>query len=232
MAMSMSAASGSGSSLRLRRPWPVKKGEASSATAVVGWGRKGKVKGLCAEVSGGGRNQVSVDRVNGRKVNGVMHGSQAPPSMGTGTAVFGAGDGGGMVSVNAFKLGRFVEDRFVYRQTFVIRSYEIGPDKTATMETLMNLLQVLAPLLLFETALNHVMSSGLASDGFGATHEMSLRKLIWVVTRINIQVDKYSRWGDVVEIDTWVAASGKNGMRRDWIIRDYSTQQIITRATR
>lgn len=38
--------------------------------------------------------------------------------------------------------------------------------------------------------------------------------------------------GDVVEIDTWVAASGKNGMRRDWIIRDYSTQQIITRATR
>ncbi|CAL9128965.1 unnamed protein product [Musa acuminata var. zebrina] len=225
MAMLMSATSGRGSSLHLRRPWPVKKGEASSATAtaVVGWQRKGKVKGLCAEVSGGGRNQVSVDRVNGRKVNGVVHGGEAPSSMGTGTAVFGAGDGGGMVSVNAFKLGRFVEDRFVYRQTFVIRSYEIGPDKTATMETLMNLLQ--------ETALNHVMSSGLASDGFGATHEMSLRKLIWVVTRINIQVDKYSRWGDVVEIDTWVAASGKNGMRRDWIIRDYSTQQIITRAT-
>ncbi|XP_064974493.1 palmitoyl-acyl carrier protein thioesterase, chloroplastic-like isoform X2 [Musa acuminata AAA Group] len=225
MAMPMSATSGRGSSLHLRRPWPVKKAEASSATAtaVVGWRRKGKVKGLCAEVSGGGRKQVSVDRVNGRKVNGVVHGSEAPSSMGTGTAVFGAGDGGGMVSVNAFKLGRFVEDRFVYRQTFVIRSYEIGPDKTATMETLMNLLQ--------ETALNHVMSSGLASDGFGATHEMSLRKLIWVVTRINIQVDKYSRWGDVVEIDTWVAASGKNGMRRDWIIRDYSTQQIITRAT-
>lgn len=38
--------------------------------------------------------------------------------------------------------GKFVEERFVYRQTFVIRSYEIGPDKTATMETLMNLLQV------------------------------------------------------------------------------------------
>ncbi|KAJ6764250.1 ACYL-[ACYL-CARRIER-PROTEIN] HYDROLASE [Salix koriyanagi] len=49
---------------------------------------------------------------------------------------------------------RFVEDRLVYRQTFSIRSYEIGPDKTATMETLMNLLQ--------ETALNHVTSSGLA----------------------------------------------------------------------
>lgn len=45
-----------------------------------------------------------------------------------------------------------------------------------------------------ETALNHVMCSGLAGDGFGATRQMTLRKLIWVVTRINIQVDKYSRW--------------------------------------
>lgn len=38
--------------------------------------------------------------------------------------------------------GRFVEEKFVYRQIFVIRSYEIGPDQTATMETIMNFLQV------------------------------------------------------------------------------------------
>ncbi|XP_066393837.1 palmitoyl-acyl carrier protein thioesterase, chloroplastic-like [Miscanthus floridulus] len=124
---------------------------------------------------------------------------------------------------DAFRLGKFVEGRLVYRQPFVIRSYEIGPDRTATMETLMNLLQ--------ETALNHVMCSGLAGDGFGATRQMSLRKLIWVVTRINIQVDKYSRWGDVVETDTWVASSGKNGMRRDWIICDRNTKNMIARAT-
>lgn len=42
---------------------------------------------------------------------------------------------------------------------------------------------------------------------------------------------KFDR-GDAVEIDTWVDASGKNAMRRDWIIRDYRTQDIITRATR
>lgn len=35
-----------------------------------------------------------------------------------------------------------------------------------------------------------------------------------------------------MEIDTWVDAAGKNGMRRDWIIRDYNTQTIITKATR
>lgn len=38
--------------------------------------------------------------------------------------------------------------------------------------------------------------------------------------------------GDIIEIDTWVDAAGKNGMRRDWIIRDFKTQQVITRATR
>ena len=120
-------------------------------------------------------------------------------------------NGGEVHDQSAFRMGgRFVEGWSVYRQTFVIRSYEIGPDKTATMETLMNLLQAsISPLFLLhgfdrfvfveffcgqETALNHVMSSGLAGDGFGATREMSLRSLIWVVTRIHILVDKYSSW--------------------------------------
>lgn len=44
--------------------------------------------------------------------------------------------------------GKFVEGRFVFRQIFVIRSYEIGPDRTATMETLMNFLQVSFTILL------------------------------------------------------------------------------------
>ncbi|CAL5065940.1 unnamed protein product [Urochloa decumbens] len=157
----------------------------------------------------GGRNGrgVTVEAINGGAVK--LNGAASPSSV---------EDGG-----DAFRLGKFVEGRLVYRQQFVIRSYEIGPDRTATMETIMNLLQ--------ETALNHVMCSGLAGDGFGATRQMSLRKLIWVVTRINIQVDKYSRWGDVVEIDTWVASSGKNGMRRDWIIRDRNTKNMIASAT-
>nr|CAB3452640.1 unnamed protein product [Digitaria exilis] len=151
-------------------------------------------------------------KLNGAAVAGVRQ-VHAPPQ-----PTSSMDDDGG-----AFRLGKFVEGRLVYRQQFVIRSYEIGPDRTATMETIMNLLQ--------ETALNHVMCSGLAGDGFGATRQMTLRKLIWVVTRINIQVDKYSRWGDVVEIDTWVASSGKNGMRRDWIIRDRNTKNMIARAT-
>lgn len=38
--------------------------------------------------------------------------------------------------------------------------------------------------------------------------------------------------GDVVQVDTWVSSSGKNGMRRDWIIRDCGSGDILTRASR
>ncbi|EOY22532.1 Palmitoyl-acyl carrier protein thioesterase isoform 1 [Theobroma cacao] len=180
---------------------------------------KPKRKGLLLIASA--KNPHNLDMINGKKVNGIFVGEA--PYTGKKSTVLIKEHVPYKQAHAASLVGRFVEDRHVYRQTFIIRSYETGPDKTATMETVMNLLQ--------ETALNHVRSSGLAGNGFGATREMSLRKLIWVVTRIHVQVERYSCWGDVVEIDTWVDAAGKNAMRRDWIIRDYNTQEIITRAT-
>ncbi|XP_072969103.1 palmitoyl-acyl carrier protein thioesterase, chloroplastic-like [Typha angustifolia] len=126
-------------------------------------------------------------------------------------------------TTDPFRQGLIVDGGVGYRQTVVIRSYEVGPDKTATLETLLNLLQ--------ETALNHVWMSGLLGDGFGATHGMVSNNLIWVVTRMHLQVDKYPIWGEVLEIDTWVGASGKNGMRRDWLIRNRLSGTIFARAT-
>ncbi|XP_022737273.1 palmitoyl-acyl carrier protein thioesterase, chloroplastic-like [Durio zibethinus] len=125
--------------------------------------------------------------------------------------------------VDPFRQGIIIEGGVGYRQTVVIRSYEVGPDKTATLESHLNLLQ--------ETALNHVWVSGLLGDGFGATHGMVRHNLIWVVTRMQLQVDQYPIWGEVLKIDTWVGASGKNGMRRDWLIRSHVTGQVYARAT-
>ncbi|KAK1357962.1 Acyl-[acyl-carrier-protein] hydrolase [Heracleum sosnowskyi] len=184
--------------------------------------RNPMVSSRCLVVKASGRVSKKIDMINGKKVNGI-HVNGGSSQLGQKRISEILNDDDEEPEKTCLPGGRFLEGRLVFRQTFVIRSYEIGPDKTATMETLMNLLQ--------ETALNHVRRSGLAGNGFGATHEMSLRKLIWVVTRINIQVDKYSSWGDVIEIDTWVDAAGKNGMRRDWIIRDFNSQNIITRAT-
>ncbi|XP_057545596.1 palmitoyl-acyl carrier protein thioesterase, chloroplastic-like [Amaranthus tricolor] len=127
------------------------------------------------------------------------------------------------VLVDPFGLGSLVQDGFIFRQNFPIRSYEIGADRTASIETLMNHLQ--------ETALNHVKSAGLLGDGFGSTPEMCKRNLIWVVTRMQVLVDRYPTWGDVVQVDTWVRSSGKNGMCRDWLIRDCNTGEILTRAS-
>lgn len=127
------------------------------------------------------------------------------------------------VIMDPFGLGRIVQDGFVFRQNFSIRSYEIGADRTASIETLMNHLQ--------ETALNHVKTAGLLGDGFGATPEMCKKNLIWVVTRMQVLVDRYPTWGDVVQVDTWVSSSGKNGMRRDWLVRDCNTGEVLTRAS-
>ncbi|CAO2192363.1 unnamed protein product [Urochloa humidicola] len=126
-------------------------------------------------------------------------------------------------TVDPFRQALIVEGGVRYQQTLVVRSYEVGPDKTATMETVLNLLQ--------ETALNHVWMSGLLGDGFGATHGMIKNNLIWVVSRMHVQVDQYPIWGEVLDIDTWVGSSGKNGMRRDWLIRGRNSGDVFVRAT-
>ncbi|CAO2203545.1 unnamed protein product [Urochloa humidicola] len=126
-------------------------------------------------------------------------------------------------TVDPFRQALIVEGGVRYQQTLVVRSYEVGPDKTATMETVLNLLQ--------ETALNHVWMSGLLGDGFGATHGMIKNDLIWVVSRMHVQVQQYPIWGEVLDIDTWVGSSGKNGMRRDWLIRGRNSGEIFVRAT-
>lgn len=45
-----------------------------------------------------------------------------------------------------------------------------------------------------ETALNHVKTAGLLGDGFGSTPEMSRRNLIWVVTKMQVLVERYPSW--------------------------------------
>lgn len=44
--------------------------------------------------------------------------------------------------VDPYRQGLMIEGGVGYRQTVVVRSYEVGPDKTATLESILNLLQV------------------------------------------------------------------------------------------
>lgn len=45
--------------------------------------------------------------------------------------------------VDPNRQGLIIEGGVGYRQTVVIRSYEVGADKTATLESILNLLQVI-----------------------------------------------------------------------------------------
>ncbi|KAK4844904.1 hypothetical protein QYF36_025894 [Acer negundo] len=119
--------------------------------------------------------------------------------------------------------GRLVKDGLVFQQNFTIRSFDMSSNFKISTEALMNFLQ--------ETALNHVRSIRILADGFGSTRQMSKRNLIWVISQLQIEVDCYSLWGDVIQIDTWMYASGKNGLGRDWHVRDFKTGKTLTRAT-
>lgn len=51
--------------------------------------------------------------------------------------------------VDPHRQGMIIEEGVAYRQTVVVRSYEVGPDKTTTIESILNLLQVRGLLFYF-----------------------------------------------------------------------------------
>ncbi|KAJ4728457.1 Acyl-[acyl-carrier-protein] hydrolase [Melia azedarach] len=127
------------------------------------------------------------------------------------------------ILADTLRLGSLAEDGFSYKEKFIVRCYEVGINKTATVETIANLLQ--------EVGCNHAQSVGFSTDGFATTTTMRKLHLIWVTARMHIEIYRYPAWSDVVEIETWCQSEGKIGTRRDWILKDYATGQIIGRAT-
>jgi len=54
-----------------------------------------------------------------------------------------AGGGGARPSLaERLRLGSLLEDGLSYKESFIVRCYEVGINKTATVETIANLLQV------------------------------------------------------------------------------------------
>lgn len=132
-------------------------------------------------------------------------------------------NGKGLHEDEAGQTGRLIDGGMVFRESFVIRCYEVGVNKTASMETIANLLQ--------ELGCNHAQSVGFSNDGFATTPRMLENRLIWVTTRMHIEMYKYPKWGDIVEIDTWFQGGASIMSRRDWIIRFGQTGEVIGRGT-
>ncbi|GMH43470.1 hypothetical protein BSKO_11392 [Bryopsis sp. KO-2023] len=120
--------------------------------------------------------------------------------------------------------GSFRKDGHAFVEQFRIRGYEVGPDRQTTLPTIANLLQ--------ENASNHAICMwGKTEEGFAAEPSMVEKGLILVMTRLQIQVDKYPTWGDVIEVETWFSTESRASAKRDWAIRDAQTGETIGRAT-
>ncbi|RWW28705.1 hypothetical protein GW17_00006800 [Ensete ventricosum] len=151
--------------------------------------------------------------------------------------------------VEPLRLGNMAADWMSYKERFVVRCYEVGFKKTATVGTIANLLQ--------EVACNHVLHLGSTGE-LAVLPNMRKLRLIWVVSRMHIEMYKYPAWwvirkvlftslnsklevgayfmllvrSDMVEIETWYQGEGKIGFKRDWIVKDSATDEVIGRATR
>lgn len=84
------------------------------------------------------RSEVAV-RCRAQQVSGVEAAAGTP-------AARAAVEGGERTSLaERLRLGSLLEDGLSYKESFIVRCYEVGINKTATVETIANLLQVRPP---------------------------------------------------------------------------------------
>ncbi|XP_076909353.1 palmitoyl-acyl carrier protein thioesterase, chloroplastic-like [Bidens hawaiensis] len=117
-------------------------------------------------------------------------------------------------------LGCKVDDGSLFDLTFSVRSYDIGQDGKASIETIMNYFQ--------EATANIAKVLGETGDGSGSSY----KDLTWVVTKIQVEVDRYPAWGDVIRVmKPYLSISGKHSLRWDMLICDCETSEVLVRAT-
>ena len=71
----------------------------------------------------------------------------------------------------------------------------------------------------------------MTDEGFAADPTMVTRQLIWVMTRLQIQMTEYPRWGDVVEVETWLRSEGRAAANREYLLRDVKSKAVLGAAT-
>ena len=83
-----------------------------------------------------------------------------------------------------------------------------------------------------EVASNHAVAIwGRSETGFAADPMMSAAGLIFALTRLQIQIDAYPKWGEIVSVETWFQEEGRVSASRHWVIRSPESGEEIGRAT-
>ena len=89
-----------------------------------------------------------------------------------------------------------------------VRTYECGPDGTATLPTICNYLQEAASL--------NAEALAFSKSNFAAAGE----NISWVLTRLKVRMVRYPRWMDAVRIVTWPRGGRRIVAWRDFLLTD------------
>lgn len=100
----------------------------------------------------------------------------------------------------------YLNEGRVYSETFPVRFDEVGPDKQTTMRTVASMIQ--------ECACNHVQA--MWGRAMSTPRSMRETNLAFVCTRLHIAIREYPKWGDQVEVKTWLDVPRRASARRDW----------------
>jgi len=117
--------------------------------------------------------------------------------------------------------GELLEGRTCFVEQQWVRGYEVEADQRISVTSMCNLLQ--------ECATNHAVNLWGKNDdlGFAIAPIMVEKNLILVMTRQQLQFERYPKWGDLVEVETWYQQEGRLAARRDWAVRDGKTKETI-----
>lgn len=71
----------------------------------------------------------------------------------------------------------------------------------------------------------------MTDEGFAVDPSMVERNLIWVLTRLQIQMVQYPCWGDLVEVETWLSPQGRAAANREYVLRNVKTGDVLGNVT-
>jgi medium-chain acyl-[acyl-carrier-protein] hydrolase len=107
-----------------------------------------------------------------------------------------------------------MEKSSIWKESFKVRSYHMDMNANATIMSIAGYLQ--------EAAGNH---ADYMNFGF---KDMKKSGLFWVLTRVKIVVHEYPKWGDELEVSTWVVNAEKFFSRRDFEIKDKTGKVLVS----
>ena len=105
----------------------------------------------------------------------------------------------------------------IHRKEFSISSYDLDPGGKARLTTLANFFQ--------ETAYQHAKELGLGYE------DMKVRKTIWALSRMRIQIHRYPAWNERIMLETWPSGAEKLFALRDFRVLDAGGEVIATAST-